>query len=169
MIRQPLRQQVLRHALLSAALCATFAAPSPGAELSAADRQAIAAQIGVYRTAWLEGDAARVKSLFLADAVFLPHHGLEPVVGLEALSAFWWPPGGTPFRILRFDLETTRIEGAGDLAYAWGRQVLEWSQADAQGERRLRTRGNHLTVFRRTPAGWRIELQMSDDEPTERF
>jgi ketosteroid isomerase-like protein len=101
--------------------------------------------------------------------VFLPHHGLDPIVGLEALKRFWWPADGPETRIVRFDLETSRVEGTADLAYAWGRQRLEWTQHDAQGLRRFRTRGNHLTVFRRTDAGWRIALQMGDDEPNESF
>lgn len=133
------------------------------------DRQQIAALIERYRTAWLANDAVTIRSLFVEDAVFLPHHGLEPIVGLEALSAFWWPPNGPEVQIVRFDLETRQIEGTDKLAYAWGRQTLEWTQQDAAGRKRVRTRGNHLTVLRKTPAGWRIALQVGDDEPNERF
>jgi uncharacterized protein (TIGR02246 family) len=139
------------------------------ADLSAADRAAIASQLETYRTAWLAGDAARIQTLFSPEAVFLPHHGLDPVVGLEALRAFWWPGSGPKTVILRFDLETTRIEGTPELAYAWGRQRLEWSQEDDHGLVRFRTHGSHLTVFRRTSEGWKIALQAGDDVPNERF
>lgn len=148
---------------------AVFAGAAAGEPLTAADRQVIAAHIETYRTAWLAGDAAAVKALFYPDAVFLPHHGLSPVIGLDALSAFWWPPDGPKVEITRFELPTERIEGTRELVYAWGRQVLEWTQTDSKGVIRTRTRGNHLTIFRRTSEGWKIALQMSDDVPNERF
>jgi uncharacterized protein (TIGR02246 family) len=146
-----------------------FAAAALAGPLSSADRQAIAAHIETYRTAWLAGDAAAIKALFHPDAVFMPHHGLQAVIGLEALSAFWWPPDGPKVEITRFDFQTERIEGTSELAYAWGRQELEWTQTDGKGVTRTRTRGNHLTIFRHTPEGWKIALQMGDDEPNERY
>jgi len=143
--------------------------PAQTPALSAADRQAIAEQMEAYRKAWLDGDAPRILALFAEDAVFMPHHGLDPVVGREALRAFWWPPGAGVTQIVRFDVETRAIEGTPDLIYAWGRQRLEWTTKDDKGLRRFRTQGNHLTVFRRTAEGWKIALQMGDDEPNERL
>lgn len=164
---------VIKHSRWLLTVAAGFTlwsgALSAQATLGDSDRKAIAAQIETYRRAWLAGDPSRILSLFTEDAVFMPHHGLEPVVGLEALRAFWWPPGAGVTRIARFDLETRAIEGSADLAYAWGRQVLEWTTKDAKGQTRFRTRGNHLTVLRRTADGWKICLQIGDDEPNERF
>lgn len=154
---------VVGLAMGSAVLTAKPPGPTPG------DIQAIAGQIEAYRKAWLDGDPKRVLAMFTEDAVFLPHHGLEPVVGREALRAFWWPPGAGVTTIVRFDLETSAIEGTSDLIYAWGRQRLEWTTKDDKGVTRSRTQGNHLTVFRRTAEGWKIALQMGDDEPNERF
>jgi uncharacterized protein (TIGR02246 family) len=148
---------------------ATGVADAGSSALDDAGRQQIGALIERYRTAWLANDAVTIRSLFVDDAVFLPHHGIEPIVGLEALSAFWWPPKGPEVQIVRFDLETRRIEGTNELAYAWGRQTLEWTQQGATGRERVRTRGNHLTVLRKTQAGWKIALQAGDDEPNERY
>jgi ketosteroid isomerase-like protein len=156
---------ILLAVLIPLAASSTAAA----GDLSAADRVSITAQLETYRSGWLAGDAATIQALFLPAAVFLPHHGLEPVVGLESLRAFWWPGSGPKTVILRFDLETTKIEGTAELAYAWGRQHLEWSQEDERGRVRFRTHGNHLTVFRRTADGWKIALQAGDDVPNERF
>lgn len=161
--------RVLMASGLAAMIALAAAGGAAAAELTAADRTAIASELETYRTGWLAGDAARIQALFLPEAVFLPHHGLDPVVGLEALRAFWWPGSGPKTVILRFELETTRIEGTAELAYAWGRQRLEWSQEDERGLVRWRTHGNHLTVFRRTGEGWKIALQAGDDVPNERF
>jgi ketosteroid isomerase-like protein len=161
--------RVSRRTWIGALLTLATAGALSAADLSAVDRAAISAQLETYRTAWLAGDAATIQALFSPEAVFLPHHGLDPVVGLEALRAFWWPGSGPKTVILRFDLETTRIEGTSELAYAWGRQRLEWSQEDDHALVRFRTHGNHLTVFRRTGEGWKIALQAGDDVPNERF
>ena len=117
-----------------------------------------------YREGWLRGDSAAVLRLFASDAVLLPHHGDPPVVGLDAIRAFWWPPSAAPTRVTALEqtVDGERVEGR--TGVLWGRFTLRFSW-EAEGETRsLRNAGTYLMVLRREADGrWLITHRMWDD------
>src|SRR5690348_563361 len=97
--------------------CAASRPPSPGAcALTPADLASLRSVMAAYRNAWIAADRAAVLALFTDDAVLLPHHGDDPVVGRAAMERFWWPAGSPPFTLTR--MEVTVDEAGGDCAVA---------------------------------------------------
>jgi uncharacterized protein (TIGR02246 family) len=152
----------LRHAFL---LTLTLACqPGPNRAEPEADLARLRAVNDAYRAGWLAGDSAAVMRLFAQGAVLLPHHGDPPVVGLEAIRAFWWPPDAGSTTVTQLDITTERAEVEGDTGVLWGRFALAFSfEADGQ-PRSLRNAGTYLMVLRRQADGeWRITHRMWDD------
>ena len=117
-----------------------------------------------YRAAWLRGDSAAVLRLFASDAVLLPHHGDSPVVGLEAIRAFWWPASAPPTRITTLEQTTDGVRVDGGTGTVWGTFTLGFSWEADGGTRALRNSGTYLMVLRREADGrWRITHRMWDD------
>ena len=117
-----------------------------------------------YRAAWLAGDSAAVLRLFAPDAVLLPHHGDPPVVGLEAIRKFWWPPNTSPATITGLELTADGASVDGDVGTLWGRFALGFSFEAEGREQSVRNAGTYLMVLRRDGDGeWRITHRMWDD------
>jgi uncharacterized protein (TIGR02246 family) len=159
-------------AMLLACLAAGFLLlPRPGASasdcagaLTAEDKAAIRGILEAYRAAWLKGDAQRVLATFTADAVLLPAHGARPVVGKEAITGYWWPAGAPPSTITRLDITVEGLDGDCAVAYAHGRDDVEWTQEEKGVTVSHGHPGTYLNVFRKTPDGtWRIARHMWDD------
>jgi uncharacterized protein (TIGR02246 family) len=131
---------------------------------SGADGRSLRAVNDAYRAAWLAGDSAAVLRLFAANAVLLPHHGDPPVVGLQAIRAFWWPPEAPPTTVTSMDITTDGADASGDRGVLWGRFTLAFS-FEVDGQRRfMRNAGTYLMVVRRAPDGaWQITHRMWDD------
>jgi uncharacterized protein (TIGR02246 family) len=143
------------------------AADSKGA-LSAADQAKIRAVVEAYRSAWLANDPEGVLRVFAEDAVLMPHHGVEPVLGKRAAREFWFPAGGPPTTITAFTPTIDQIEGDHDLAYVRGRSRVEWVTGAGPEAKRFRNAGTNLAVLRRQRDGaWRIAVLMWDDPPPE--
>ena len=140
------------------------ARPSPAA-FSAADRRAIERLHDEFADGWVSGDSARVLQTLTADAVILPHWGDDPVVGVQAIQAFWWPSGAPPTRVLHFTMRADEIAGTHDLAFARGRYALTFEVPSMEGPRSVTTAGNYLMLFRRELAGWRISHRIWNDPP----
>jgi uncharacterized protein (TIGR02246 family) len=143
------------------------AAPqSPG--LSEGDSRTVRAVLEQYRKAWLANDENAVLRLFTADAVLMPHHGVEPVVGLEAARAFWFPKGGPPTTITEFAMTVDETGGSGDLAFARGHSRVAWVTGEGTAAKKSSNAGTWLTLLRRQPDNsWRISHQMWDDPPAQ--
>jgi uncharacterized protein (TIGR02246 family) len=116
------------------------------------------------RAGWLAGDSAAVLRLFAPGAVLLPHHGDPPVVGLDAIRRFWWPPNAPPTSITSLEVTTDGAEVDGSRGILWGRFALTFSfNADGR-TRSVRNAGTYLMVLRQQPDGeWRITHRMWDD------
>lgn len=102
--------------------------------------------------------------LFAPGAVLLPHHGHPPVVGLDVIRRFWWPPNAPATSITGLELTTDGAEVDGSRGILWGRFTLAFSfNADGQ-VRSVRNAGTYLMVLRQQPDGeWRITHRMWDD------
>jgi uncharacterized protein (TIGR02246 family) len=133
---------------------------------AAADQAKIRKVLETYRSAWLANDAEAVLRLFTEDAVLLPHHGVEPVLGKKAARAFWFPAGGPPTTITAFTQTLDQVDASCSLAYVRGHSRVEWVTGAGPDAKRSANAGTNLTVLRRQPDGsWRIAVQMWDDPP----
>jgi uncharacterized protein (TIGR02246 family) len=150
-----------RLSLLLLVACRPGGEPSP----PAAELARLEAVNTAYRDAWLAGDSAAVLRLFAPDAVLLPHHGDPPVVGLEAIRAFWWPPNTAPTTITSLDVTTDGAQVEGGRGVLWGRFVLAFSYEAEGRQRSVRNAGTYLMALRRSPEDdrWRITHRMWDD------
>jgi uncharacterized protein (TIGR02246 family) len=122
-----------------------------------------------YRTSWLKNDPDGVRACFTQDAVLMPHHGLEPIVGMKAINDFWFPPTNTRTTILSFARTTDEIEINGTRAYARGRSEVAWRVEDKGTSVDWRTAGNYMTILKKQADGkWLISHLIWDDLPNER-
>ena len=117
-----------------------------------------------YGEAWLRGDSAAVLGLLAPDAVLLPHHGDPPVVGLDAIRRFWWPPSSPPTRVTTLEQTTDGVQVDGRTGVVWGRFTLGFSWDEGGVTKSLRNGGTYLMVLRREADGrWLITHRMWDD------
>jgi uncharacterized protein (TIGR02246 family) len=138
--------------------------PHPGEQNPDAELGRLKDVNSAYQTAWLAGDSAAVLRLFAPGAVLLPHHGDPPVVGLDAIRAFWWPSNTAATTITALNITTEGATLSGDHGTLWGRFALAFSY-EAEGRlRSVRNAGTYLMVLRRQRDGeWRITHRMWDD------
>jgi uncharacterized protein (TIGR02246 family) len=157
---------VLTVAYLTAALASwPVHADTPG-RLSDADRVAVRKAVDAYRDAWLTNDPSAVMSTLTADAVLMPAHARQPIVGRSAIRAFWFPPDGPATVVTAFDTTVDEIEGSGEVAYARGSHVLQFRiGALTDTAAAVQTvRGAYLMVLnRQTDGRWLISRRMWDD------
>jgi uncharacterized protein (TIGR02246 family) len=138
--------------------------------ISPGDVAAIRAVLERYRTSWLAGDRDAVRACLTQDAVLLPHHGTQPVVGMHAINEFWFPTGSSRTTITRFVQKIDELAGEGTLAYVRGRSEVAWTvEADGKSQD-WRNAGNFLAVLKKQADGkWLISHLIWDDPPNERL
>jgi uncharacterized protein (TIGR02246 family) len=162
------RSRLALSIVVAFSLSAGPTAAAQAGDLSAADEGKIRAVLESYRKAWLANDADGVLRLFTKEAVLLPHHGVEPVVGIEAARAFWFPSGGPATTITDFVLTVDQTGGSCDLAYARGHSRVSWVAGNGPDARKFSNAGTYLTLLRRQADGtWRMTHQMWDDPPPQ--
>ena len=132
--------------------------------LTARDEAAVRQTLDRYVAAWLAGDEKTVMSLLTSDSVLIPGEK-TPYVGEAAIRSYWFPASGPKTGLTKFKTTIDAITGSGDIAIVRGTQVIEWTS----GGERWRTRGNYMSVLRRTPDGWRLATQMAGNTPAEKF
>lgn len=156
----------MRFGHASLLLFLTACAAPAATDFAPHDEAAVRALIQDYCTTWMAhpNDDA-VMELLTADAVILPHHGTTPMVGPEAIRAWWWPAGSPPFVISHFAMDVRGVDGERALATAWGHFALAWHYA-ATPEQETAVAGTFLMSLRRGADGrWRIHRHMWDDPP----
>lgn len=156
-----------RNGALAFALALTIqagtAANAAHAQLTDDDLQEIRATAERFVGSWLVDAPDSVMSTLAEDAVLMPHHGVEPVVGTAEIRAFWWPPHSAT-RVLVFDQTYEEIDGDGDLAYARGRFELALEFETQGGAQRASYEGNYLMLLRRKDGGeWKITHRIWND------
>ncbi len=97
------------------------------------------------------------------DAVLLPS-GLEPIIGDQAIRAFWWPPDGPKTTVVAMEQTIDGVTADASVAIVRGRGSLDFVLEQA-GKRESRTlRSTFINVVRRQDDGtWRIALRMWSD------
>ena len=150
--------------LLDVAACRP-AGPPASRTLTDGDRAAIRALDTAFVEAWLRDDTAAVLRLFQPDAILFPP-GSEPVEGLAAIRAYWWPTDGSHTRITAFTREVAEVGGTLGLAYFRGGATLAWVYQKDGKETAQTSRSTDLVLL--TPGGdghWRISRQMWSQRP----
>jgi len=138
--------------------------------LATADTELIKSVLEKYRTAWLTNDAHGVRATFTKDAVLMPHHGINPIVGVTAINAFWWPATTARTTILKFVRTIDEVGGTASLAYVRGRSEVAWKMEDGGKTESWRTAGNYMAVLKRQTDGkWLISHLIWDDIPNQRI
>jgi uncharacterized protein (TIGR02246 family) len=150
---------------LFAATCGNMPdASGYSAALAKEDTAAVKAVIESYRTSWLADDAEGVLKTFTDDAVLLPHHGVTPVVGRQALKDFWWPAGASRVKLNKLEITVDEVGGDCHLAYARGHDAISWAVEEGGTQKAYINSGTYLNILRKMPDGtWRISHHMWDD------
>jgi uncharacterized protein (TIGR02246 family) len=168
---QALRLRLLPLCILLLTMASVvFAGTDKARSISPSDVAAIRAVVERYRTSWLAGDADAVRACFTQNAVLLPHHGTQPVVGMNAINEFWFPTGSSRTTITRFVQKIDELAGEGTLAYVRGRSEVAWTvEADGKSQD-WRNAGNFLAILKKQADGkWLISHLIWDDPPNQRL
>lgn len=149
--------------LLLAALAALAATPAPAAPLSEEDVRALNRLQQSYVEGWLRNDREAVMGVMAPEAVFIPHDGVMPHIGRDAIAEFWFPGGTAVGRVPAYDQQVTAIGGDGDHATIYGRFDLHYESSTHH----YRWLGNFLIVARKSEGRWLVTHMMaSDADPT---
>src|SRR5215471_16345322 len=150
-------------AILAVAACSLAATP----ELSASDQAKIRAVSDAYCAAWLgKTPEQSVMHLFDKDAVLLPHHGVEPVMGDKAIRAFWFPKDAPPTTVTSLTQRIDEVGGSGDFAFIRGHSRVSWISGTGPDAKAVSLAGTFLTILRRQRDGsWLITHHTWDDPP----
>ena len=138
---------------------------SPNAD----DAALIRAVLERYRTSWLANDPVGVQSCFTEDAVLMPHHGLDPIVGRKAINDFWFASSSAKTVVSKFERTIDEIGGDGSVSFVRGHSEVVWRIEDKGTAQEWRTHGSYLAILKKKPgSGWLITHLMWDDVPNER-
>ena len=157
-------------ALASWPSLARSSSPACATSLSAADEAAVGALVEAYRTSWLKGDQAGVLATFADDAVLLPANGAAPIIGKEAIKAYWWPAGGAPTTITMLEITVDQLQGDCNIAYSHGQDNVAWVTTVDQKSTAAGHPGTYVNVYERQANGeWKIARHMWGDGPPMSF
>jgi uncharacterized protein (TIGR02246 family) len=133
--------------------------------LTVSDQAAIRTLDSTFVQGWLQDDTAAVLSVFSPDAVLLPP-GSQPIAGLAAIRAYWWPTDGSHTRITSFDRQIVEITGTKGLAFIRGTGSLAWEYVK-DGTRQVQSgRSTDLILVAPDSTGrWRVLRQMWSQLP----
>jgi ketosteroid isomerase-like protein len=112
-----------------------------------------------FSAAYMRGDVDALTALYTADAVIFPERS-EAITGQEAIKRYWTPGKGR--RVTRHQLTPTRVVVEGKHAYDYGTYEIA---GERDGKAWGPYRGKYLVVWRREPAGWRMQLDMWNSGP----
>ena len=116
-----------------------------------------------YLQAWLDNRPESVLMTFTDEATLVPHHGHEPITGLEAIRAFWFPANAPPTSVTVYSTDIQQVEGSGELAFMRGRFKLVFEF----GGKTYSNEGNFLDVYRKVGDQWKCHVHMWNDPVPE--
>lgn len=114
---------------------------------------------GRVSTSYMAGDIESIVQLYTPDAVLFPTNS-EMIRGHEAIRRFWTLAPG--MRVTRHRLTPTEIRIDGDHAYDYGTYEMA---GERNGTAWGPQHGKYVVVWRRTPEGWRMHLDMWNSSP----
>jgi ketosteroid isomerase-like protein len=127
--------------------------------VGSSDVAAIDAASREFSAAYVRGDVDAMMAIYTPDAVIFPNSS-EAIQGSEDIRRYWaLPPGQT---VMHHRATPTEIRVDGDHAYDHG--VYEIS-GTRDGTPWGPDHGKNVIVWRRTPQGWRMHLDMWNSRP----
>jgi len=111
-----------------------------------------------YRNAWKAGDSAQVLKHLSPDVVlFQAGKKNTPIVGKEAVSAFWFPKADISYPIIGYKIEHEDIGGSNKLAYYQGLSRLTWCTLENGIARdTILSVSEFNNILRKEDGSWRI-------------
>ncbi len=128
------------------------------------DAAALRALDQAYANAWMNGDADGVMALFTEDATLVPHHGVAPVKGRDAIRKNWFDPDFAPTVVPESVRQPAEIFISGDIGVVRGRARLVW---EYEGTRTTIPEGNYVMIAIRHDQRWRIRMLTWNDDPRD--
>ena len=113
----------------------------------------------LFSAAYVAGDTETMVGMYTPDAVIFPGNS-EALRGHEAIRRYWTIPAGQRITVHRATPTEIRIDG--DHAYDHG--VFEIA-GTRNGQAWGPSHGKYVIVWRRTPQGWRMHLDMWNSRP----
>lgn len=120
--------------------------------LSDADKLTIMEKCNSLANAWLAGDKDRILFHYSWDAVLIPHHGEQQIVGRDAIESYWFNHQYEPPKVHRMENNVLEVTGAGNYAFVRGRGMLDYEFQNVH----YSNVGNFFQVFRRNGKEWEI-------------
>lgn len=139
-----------------------FVMQALASDLTDQDKKSIQSLLEHYRTAWLANNEEDVMSIFSQDAVLMPHHGDEPVIGEQAIRTYWWP-AGVKYTIDQFTNTVDAIEGTSEYACARGKSNVTWTTYNGSSKTTQQLAGTYIMVVKKMNGAWKVTLHMWDD------
>ena len=115
-----------------------------------------------FSAAYVAGDAETMAGLYTPDAVIFPGNS-EALRGTDAIRRYWMLDEGE--RVTMHRATPTEIRIDGDHAYDHG--VFEIA-GTRNGQAWGPSHGKYVIVWRRTPQGWRMHLDIWNTRPAPR-
>lgn len=121
-----------------------------------------------YVSGWFAQDQQNaVLKVFEDAAVFIPHHGDEPVIGLENLRKFFWPDGVGGI-VHDFNHYPDAIEGNSRMAWIRGRFDIKYSWINVSDTTTTINKGNYVLIARKQEnSTWKIATFIFNDPLAE--
>jgi uncharacterized protein (TIGR02246 family) len=157
-----LRPTLLLLCILALGACGAHSAPNYYGVPAGPDQGEVARieELGRrFSAAYVAGDIETMVSLYTPDAVIFPGNS-EAIRGHEGIRRYWTLAPGQRVTVHRATPTEIRIDG--DHAYDHG--VYEVS-GERNGTPWGPTLGKYVIVWRRTPQGWRMHLDMWNSRP----
>jgi ketosteroid isomerase-like protein len=108
-----------------------------------------------------KGDAAALAACYSEDTIVMSPN-MDLIRGRKAVNEFW----EAGFKILGYkDMEFTTVDvvSLGDYATEWGRYSYK---AQPKGQKPMEDKGKYITVWKRTPQGWKIHWDIFNSSLT---
>ena len=112
-----------------------------------------------FSAAYVRGDAAAMAALYTADAIIFPERSAA-IPGRQAIERYWTLRPGR--RVTHHQVTPARLEADGKHAYDHGTYEIS---GERDGKAWGPFRGKYVVVWRREPAGWRMQLDMWNSGP----
>lgn len=112
-----------------------------------------------YEQAWLDSDTLGIFSTLTDDAILIPHHGDEPIIGTQAIHHFWFPKDALPSEVTVFSSTIEETLGNKDIAYIYGRFKLSFNYDN----KTYSNEGNYLNVLRNESNQWKLSRLIWND------
>jgi uncharacterized protein (TIGR02246 family) len=130
------------------------------AQAGGSDSTAIVEAARQFSAAYMRGDAAAMAALYTPDAVIFPERS-NAITGVEAIKRYFTLGPGQ--RVTQHQLTPTSVVVDGSHAYDHGTYVVAGAR---DGKAWGPFAGKYLVVWRREPAGWRMQLDIWNSGPS---